>query len=415
MAEGDVDVVIVGGGAAGLAAARRLCDANVSCLLIEARSRLGGRAWSITATDRLPRSIVGCGWLHSADRNPWSGIAQSQGRRDRPDPAALDKTCADRSVFPLPNSVRMPRRSSAFHAELETAEHEPDRARGCVARTGWSVEQPHRCGQHLRHRRRTRPRFGARPRALRRHRHQLARGRRLRHADRRPWRRACRLLLDCPVQCIDHSGMRLADRNHRKARSAPTGRLSRCRRRSWRMARCSRQPCRTRRMPRACLPLGLDDKLFLSLEDAGEFEKDSRLFGRTDRRRHRRLSFAAFRPAANRMLFWRLAGRGAGRRAASARSSILPWANSAGFSAAASRAGSNPSAFMAGAAIRSPAARIPTRFLASAECRETLARPVDDRLFFAGEACSRHDYSTAHGGLLTGLAAADQVLAARKR
>src|SRR4029453_3932042 len=33
----------------------------------------------------------------------------------------------------------------------------------------------------------------------------------------------------------------------------------------------------------AGLPLGLADKLFLSLSDAGEFEKDSRLFGRTDR------------------------------------------------------------------------------------------------------------------------------------
>src|SRR5262249_61009697 len=31
------------------------------------------------------------------------------------------------------------------------------------------------------------------------------------------------------------------------------------------------------------LPLGLDDKLFLSLDHAEEFEKDSRMFGRTDR------------------------------------------------------------------------------------------------------------------------------------
>jgi monoamine oxidase len=37
---------------------------------------------------------------------------------------------------------------------------------------------------------------------------------------------------------------------------------------------------------------------------------------------------------------------------------------------------------------------------------------VDGRLFFAGEACSTHDYSTAHGAYLTGLAAADQAVAA---
>jgi monoamine oxidase len=50
-----------------------------------------------------------------------------------------------------------------------------------------------------------------------------------------------------------------------------------------------------------------------------------------------------------------------------------------------------------------------------ADERATLARPVDDRLFFAGEACSRSDYSTAHGAFLTGVAAADQVLAIRRK
>jgi len=44
--------------------------------------------------------------------------------------------------------------------------------------------------------------------------------------------------------------------------------------------------------------------------------------------------------------------------------------------------------------------------------RPVLAAPVDDRLFFAGEACSVHDFSTAHGAYKTGLAAAGQVIAA---
>ena len=47
-------------------------------------------------------------------------------------------------------------------------------------------------------------------------------------------------------------------------------------------------------------------------------------------------------------------------------------------------------------------------------CRATLAAPVDGRLFFAGEACSKHDYSTAHGAYLTGIAAAEEVMKARK-
>ncbi len=44
--------------------------------------------------------------------------------------------------------------------------------------------------------------------------------------------------------------------------------------------------------------------------------------------------------------------------------------------------------------------------------RAVLAAPVDDRLFFAGEACSANDFSTAHGAYLTGRAAAEAALAA---
>ena len=46
--------------------------------------------------------------------------------------------------------------------------------------------------------------------------------------------------------------------------------------------------------------------------------------------------------------------------------------------------------------------------------RATLAAPVDNRLFFAGEACSRNDYSTAHGAYRTGMLAAEQVMKSRK-
>ena len=49
-----------------------------------------------------------------------------------------------------------------------------------------------------------------------------------------------------------------------------------------------------------------------------------------------------------------------------------------------------------------------------ADGRTVLAEPVDNRLFFAGEACSVHDFSTAHGALHTGVAAANAVIVARK-
>ena len=72
-----VDVAIIGAGAAGIAAARRLTNASRSVLLIDALDRLGGRAWTLEAAG-LPLDM-GCGWLHSAERNPWAEVAEAAG------------------------------------------------------------------------------------------------------------------------------------------------------------------------------------------------------------------------------------------------------------------------------------------------------------------------------------------------
>ena len=71
----DFDIVIVGGGAAGVGAARRLAGSGLSTLLLEATSRLGGRA--CTQEIRGLDLDLGAGWLHSADRNSWAAIARS--------------------------------------------------------------------------------------------------------------------------------------------------------------------------------------------------------------------------------------------------------------------------------------------------------------------------------------------------
>jgi monoamine oxidase len=73
----DIDVVIVGGGAAGIGAARRLAASGRSALLLEATARLGGRAWT-HHVHGLPLDL-GCGWLHSAERNAWIGLAEAAG------------------------------------------------------------------------------------------------------------------------------------------------------------------------------------------------------------------------------------------------------------------------------------------------------------------------------------------------
>jgi monoamine oxidase len=69
------DIVIVGAGAAGIAAARTLREQGIDALVLEARDRIGGRAWTDTTTLGVPIDL-GCAWLHSADRNPWTAYAR---------------------------------------------------------------------------------------------------------------------------------------------------------------------------------------------------------------------------------------------------------------------------------------------------------------------------------------------------
>ena len=62
-----VDVAVIGAGAAGIAAARRLLASGASVLVLEARDRVGGRAHTVTV-EGLPLDL-GCGWLHDAAEN----------------------------------------------------------------------------------------------------------------------------------------------------------------------------------------------------------------------------------------------------------------------------------------------------------------------------------------------------------
>ena len=102
MPNSDVEVVVIGGGAAGVAAAKRLHRASVRCLLVEARPRLGGRAWTVIDASGFTLDL-GCGWLHSADRNPWVRVAEERGRRDRQDAAAVEEPARSNSAFRAPS------------------------------------------------------------------------------------------------------------------------------------------------------------------------------------------------------------------------------------------------------------------------------------------------------------------------
>ncbi|MDA0962478.1 MAG: FAD-dependent oxidoreductase, partial [Proteobacteria bacterium] len=77
---GDPRVVIVGAGAAGVGAGMALADAGVDFVILEAASRVGGRAFTDTASLPDPWD-QGCHWFHSADVNPLVAHAERLGVR----------------------------------------------------------------------------------------------------------------------------------------------------------------------------------------------------------------------------------------------------------------------------------------------------------------------------------------------
>src|SRR5215470_13038948 len=69
-----VDVAIVGAGAAGIAAARRLIAAGRRVTLLEAADRIGGRCFTDTRTFGAPYDR-GAHWIHMPDINPVAKLA----------------------------------------------------------------------------------------------------------------------------------------------------------------------------------------------------------------------------------------------------------------------------------------------------------------------------------------------------
>jgi polyamine oxidase len=72
---GAASVIVVGAGAAGLAAASMMAESGIDVRVLEARDRIGGRVWTDTSLG-VPLDL-GASWIHGTNGNPLSALADS--------------------------------------------------------------------------------------------------------------------------------------------------------------------------------------------------------------------------------------------------------------------------------------------------------------------------------------------------
>lgn len=403
-----VDVAVIGAGAAGVAAARRLGRTGLSVVVLEARDRIGGRAHTIPGEGFA--LDMGCGWLHSADENPLAGLAEAEG-------FTLDRTRPpwESQVFDHEIPAREQAEFGAAFAGFQTRVAQAA-ARGEEGPASTLFDPDSRWNG----------RIDAISGALNGAR--LAEVSIRDHAAYRDtevnWRvvegygrlverlgAGLPVLVDCPVSGVDHTSPVLRLETAKGAVEAraviltlPTDLIA---------AEAVRfePPLPDAVDAAANLPLGLASKLHMTVTGAEDFPKDSQLWGRSDTpdtagyhlrpfgrpmieawfggdiaRQLETDGVAAFFAFASDELV-RLLGSNMRKRIAPVATSMWgtdPWSRGAYSHALPGHAGD----------------------------RAKLKTPVEDRIFIAGEATSAHFYGTAHGAWLEGERAAREALEA---
>ena len=131
----EIDVAVIGAGAAGIAAGRRLAEAaGVSVLVLEARERAGGRTWTVEKNG-YPLDLGG-EWLHSADRNLLTPLAEQHGfelYHRRPD---WTTRLRNSGATPEEEQDWIAEREAHYWAIHHAAQQADDRAASSVLRPG---------------------------------------------------------------------------------------------------------------------------------------------------------------------------------------------------------------------------------------------------------------------------------------
>ncbi|HEX7882543.1 MAG TPA: NAD(P)/FAD-dependent oxidoreductase, partial [Afipia sp.] len=402
----EIDVAIIGAGAAGLAAARALEASSLSILILEARDRIGGRGHTLI----LPNDIVfdvGCEWLHSADRNSFVPIARDlkfEINQTRPrwreqslnigfPPEQRDAFLAAMDAFDtrveaasdLPDDTPAQQwlePGNRWNAAIETISTyingvELDRV------STWDMDAYEDTGVNWRLRRG----YGALIAA---------------------YGASCPVALNTQVTLIDHSGVRIRIETSRGTVSArqviitaPTNLIAN---QSIRF-----HPALPDKVAAAAgLPLGLADKVMLALDEPEALPSDGHFYGTADR-----IGTGSYhlRPMGQPCISGFFGGAfareledaGDGALAAQSIDELVALLGSAYRKKlkpiGESRWAHDPFA------LGSYSHALPGH----ADDRAVLAAPIEDRLFFAGEATSPNFFTTAHGAQETGVRAAVEV------
>ncbi|MBX3569087.1 MAG: FAD-dependent oxidoreductase [Rhizobiaceae bacterium] len=128
----DVDVVVIGAGSAGLGAAKVLRASGLSFQVLEAMDRIGGRAYTSSETFGIPFD-VGCAWLHAADRNPYFPEAQASGWTLHHHDMNVDHLYFGRHKAPESQETEMKNADAKLSALLESWKGGDDRLSSLLA------------------------------------------------------------------------------------------------------------------------------------------------------------------------------------------------------------------------------------------------------------------------------------------